>query len=154
MVLWCLFLFAFFLFARKSNLVPDSLQYQNKKFLLRKDVESFGNNLIVHIKLSKTIQFGQRILKLPLVEIPGSVLCPVKAFNKMCKMVPALPSDPLFTLPNKKVVTYYQYQNRLRHFIKKNWVKSRRILYALDEARRVIICISIKSTCRIDKNAW
>ena len=33
MVLWCLFLFAFFLFARKSNLVPDSLQYQNKKFL-------------------------------------------------------------------------------------------------------------------------
>ena len=119
MVLWCLFLFAFFLFARKSNLVPDSLQYQNKKFLLRKDVESFGNILIVHIKWSKTIQFGQRNLKLPLVEIPGSVLCPVKAFNKMCKMVPALPSDSLFTLPNKKVVTYYQYQNRLRHFIKK-----------------------------------
>ena len=111
MVLWCLFLF-FCIFARKSNLVPDSLQYQNKKFLLCKDVESFGNILIVHIKWSKTIQFGQRFLKLPLVEIPGSVLCPVKAFNKMCKMVPALPSDQLFMLPNKKVVTYYQYQNR------------------------------------------
>ena len=118
-VLWCLFLFAFFLFARKSNLVPDSLQSQHKKFLLREDVESFGNILIVHIKWSKTIQFGQRTLKLPLIKIPGSVLCPVKAFNKMCKMVPALPSDPLFTLPKKKCVTYYQYQNKLRYFIQK-----------------------------------
>ena len=34
-VFWCLFLFAFFLFARKSNLVADSENYVHKKFLLR-----------------------------------------------------------------------------------------------------------------------
>ena len=39
-VFWCLFLFAFFLFARKSNLVPDS-KYDLKKgkCLLRKNVQ-------------------------------------------------------------------------------------------------------------------
>ena len=118
-VFWCLFLFAFFLFARKSNLVPDSVHSQFKRFLLRGDIESLGNVLIVHINWSKTIQFGQKILKLPIVEIPGSVLCPIKAFNKMCEMVPARPSDPLFSLPNNKCVTYYQYQKRLRYFIQK-----------------------------------
>ena len=34
-------------------------------------------------------------------------------------MVPARPSDPLFSLPNNKCVTYYQYQKRLRYFIQK-----------------------------------
>ena len=40
LVYWCLFLFAFFLFARKSNLVPSSRKdRKEKKFLLRKDVK-------------------------------------------------------------------------------------------------------------------
>ena len=62
-VFWCLFLFAFFLFARKSNLVPDSVHSQFKRFLLRGDIESLGNVLIVHINWSKTIQFGQKIFE-------------------------------------------------------------------------------------------
>ena len=118
-VLWCLFLFAFFLFARKSNLVPDSLHSQNRKCLLRKDVEVFDNFLVVHIHWSKTIQFGQRKISLPLVRIHGSVLCPVTAFENMCKMVPALSLDPLFSLPEKKCITYYLYQTRLRYFIQR-----------------------------------
>ena len=58
-VYWCLFLFAFFLFARKSNLVPDSENYVNKKFLLRDDIQICENTLIVNVKWSKTIQFGE-----------------------------------------------------------------------------------------------
>lgn len=118
-VLWCLFLFGFFLFARKSNLVPDSNNYKEKKFLTRENVQVVGDILLVHIKWSKTIQFGQRIIEIPLVKIPGSVLCPVKAFTNMCKAVPALPSAPLFSLPKGKCITYYQYQNKLRYFIGK-----------------------------------
>lgn len=118
-VFWCLFLFAFFLFARKSNLVPDRSTYSNKRFLLREDVEDFGTILIVNFKWSKTIQFGQRILKIPIVKIPGSNLCPVKAFQLMCKLVSAEGSDPLFSLPRRKFITYLQYQNKLRDLINK-----------------------------------
>ena len=118
-VFWCLFLFAFFLFARKSNLVPDSENYVHKKFLLREDVQICDNILVVNIKWSKTNQFGERMLQIPLVEIPGSDLCPFKAFKCMCQIVRAKDSDPLFSLPKKKCITYTTYQSKLRETIAK-----------------------------------
>lgn len=61
-VYWCLFLFVFFLFARKSNLVPDSIKdLKNNNILLRRDVQILDDILIVTMKWSKTIQFGQRV---------------------------------------------------------------------------------------------
>ena len=64
--LWCLFLFAFFLFARTWNLVPDTSK-DFSKCLLRKDVRFFGNNLIVSFYWTKTIQCRDRVLQLPLL---------------------------------------------------------------------------------------
>ena len=65
-VFWCLFLFAFFLLARKSNLVPTSKKdLLEKKFLLRKDVVDKGDYLVVHMRWTKTIQTGERILEIP-----------------------------------------------------------------------------------------
>ena len=53
-VYWCLFLFAFFLFARKTNLVPTTRKdYKQKKILLRKDVKPGYNHLIVCMRWSK-----------------------------------------------------------------------------------------------------
>ena len=119
-VYWCLFLFAFFLFARKSNLVPDSTKdIKNNKILLRRDVQIFDDILIVTMKWSKTIQFGQRVLKTPLIEIPHSVLCPVSAFKQMCKSVKAKDSDPLFSLPSGKCIIYSLFQTKLRQLIEK-----------------------------------
>ena len=70
----------FFLFARKSNLVPAVKTYLKKKeFLCHKDVECFENTLIINMRWSKTIQFGERLLQTLLIAIPGSNLCPVAA---------------------------------------------------------------------------
>ena len=56
MVFWCLFLFAFFSFARKSNLVPDNdTDISNPRFLLRKDVELINDRLIITMRWSKTV---------------------------------------------------------------------------------------------------
>ena len=120
LVYWCLFLFAFFLFARKSNLVPSSSKdRKEKKFLLRKDVKFGNDHLLIHMKWSKTIQFGERVLETPLIAIPGSVLCPVSAYKRMCKKVRAKNSDPLFTLPDKSCITYKMFQSKLRLLISK-----------------------------------
>ena len=55
---WCLFLFAFFLFARKSNLVPTSKSDLKKRMcLLLKDIQIISEHLIVSFRWSKTIQF-------------------------------------------------------------------------------------------------
>lgn len=119
-VYWCLFLFAFFLFARKSNLVPTSKKdIQTKKFLLRKNVYMEKEFLIVSMNWSKTIQFGERELQTPLISIPGSILCPVNAYKLMCKNIKAGPEDPLFSLPDKKYITYSKFQLKLRDLISK-----------------------------------
>ena len=119
-VYWCLFLFAFYLFARKSNLVPTTKKdLKSKKFLLRKNISSEEGFLLVTMHWSKTIQYGERTLQTPLVPIPGSILCPVAAYNAMCSQVKAKSDAPLFSLPNGKYVTYSNFQSKLRGLISK-----------------------------------
>ena len=85
--IWCCILFMFFLMARKSNMVPVSVKdFDPDKQLLRQDIV-FKGCLVVLIKWSKTNQFGSRLLKVPLVTIPGSDPCPVKAYRNMTMYV-------------------------------------------------------------------
>lgn len=116
----CLFLFAFFLLARKSNLVPSSKKdILQKRFLLRKNVEDHGSFLVVNMKWTKTIQKGERVLQIPLTQAKDSHLCPVRIFRKMCKLIPANSDAPLFLLPNNKVITYSMFQSKFRYCIHK-----------------------------------
>ena len=120
LVYWCLFLFAFFLLARKSNLVPTSSKdLKNRHFLLRNNVEDHKQFLIVNLSWTKTIQAGERLLQIPLVPIKESILCPVRAFKNMCKTVPTSDESPLFVLSNKKIVTYNMFQRKLRFLLHK-----------------------------------
>ena len=117
-VFWCLFLFAFFLVARKSNLVPTTKgDIINNRCLFRRDVTKCDDNLVVVMNWSKVIQFGERQLKTPLLRLPGSILCPVRAYEKMIKTIKASLDDPLFLFSNKKPVTYYYFQKKLRSVI-------------------------------------
>ena len=119
-VFWCLFLFAFFLVARKSNLVPTSLSDIKKGHCLcRNNVEYFGDNLLVRTNWSKTIQFRERELKTPLLKLQDSVLCPVQAFTNLCKVSKLEPKSPLFLLDNGKPITYTLFQKKLKSCIEK-----------------------------------
>lgn len=97
-VIWCLFLFLFFLFARKSQFIVDSgSQLEMSHLVQRQDVTVTESGLQVRFRWSKTHQSGGEPLVIPLSRIPGSVLCPVSAFQRMVHLVPASPSEPLFT---------------------------------------------------------
>ena len=98
----CAFLFAFFLFARISNLVPESLGascVHDYKRIYRGDVVPTHYGLCVQFTWSKTNKLGKRILELPLIRVPNSPLCPVCMFHLMCELVPAPASAPLFCPP-------------------------------------------------------
>jgi hypothetical protein len=89
-------LFAFFLIARKSNLVPTNLcELDNHRFLLRKDVVDCGSFLLVKMRWSKTIQTGERVLEIPLHSIDKS----------------------LFLLKSRKPVTYSLFMKKLKFCI-------------------------------------
>ena len=90
-------LFAFFLLARLSNIVPKSVTLNSvKPFLCRKDILQVDDILVVVFHWTKTIQKSERKLSIPLVPIPGSPLCPVSAYLAMIREQPASPSSPVF----------------------------------------------------------
>ena len=98
-VFWCIFLFALFFMLKKSNLVPDSVHsFDAKKQWTRGKVFINKGVAIVALEWTKTIQSGERRLKIPLVNILGSILCPVNAYIRMCKVILAPDDSPAFVL--------------------------------------------------------
>ena len=75
--------------------------------------------LVVEIRWSKTIQFGERKLVVPLIPIPGSVLCPVMAYRIMCEKVRVIDTKPLFSLSRNNYITYSKFQIKMRQLIEK-----------------------------------
>ena len=103
--LFCAFLFAFFLMARLANIVPESqAKFDPKRHLTRGDVVADAHGLLVTFKATKTIQFGERKLRIPLIRIPGSPLCPVRVYLRMVRLMPAPAKSALFLLPKHRGV--------------------------------------------------
>ena len=119
---WCLFLIAVFLMSRKSHLVHSTLaESKTNKQLRRKDFIISENGFTVIIRWSKTIQFRERILEIPVLAIPDSPLCPLSALKQMIHLTPA-PEDALaFILPGGKYrpVLYHEFNKMLRVLIRK-----------------------------------
>ncbi len=114
--LWCCFLLGFYLFARKSNLVPPSrFKFDSSKHLCRRDILLARDHLLVYIKWSKTIQNGERYLLIPLQALPGSPLCPRAAFVHMCKLLPAGGPRPAFLIPHGQGLVTLTHSSFTRH---------------------------------------
>lgn len=93
-----LFLVAFFSFLRKSNLVVPSVRVNSPKVPRRSDFHMSQHGAFLNIHATKTIQFFQRALCVPLPSIPGSPLCPVAALQHHLRLNAVRPSDPLFSV--------------------------------------------------------
>ena len=80
---WAICLVSFYGMLRKSHLLvksPGSLDSSQQ--LLRSDFHTYSWGSLVTIRWSKTIQFRERVVQLPLPAIPGSPLCPVLAIKR------------------------------------------------------------------------
>ena len=96
-----LFLVAFFSFLRISNLVPRTLSdigSPQASHLTRSCVRFFPQGACLRITRTKTIQFNQRVLEIPLPLISGSPLCPVTAIRQYIASTPLQPHMPLFII--------------------------------------------------------
>ena len=62
----------------------------------RSSVICHDDFLLVKVNWSKTIQFKQKTLYVPISSIQGSRLCPVKAYKLLLSMVPACQDYPAF----------------------------------------------------------
>jgi len=114
---WAVMVSGFLLFARIGNLLPKSHSYDRSKQLSRSDVYVARDCLVFSLKWTKTIQFAQRVLQVPLYANPHSRLCPKKALLNMVKVSPNSPRDHLFSYSTSfgsAIITQYQFVDFLR----------------------------------------
>ena len=119
LVFWGVVVVGFFTFFRKSNLVPDSKEtFDPKKQLTRGSVWFDDTLAILTITWSKTIQYRQRAIEIPLFPVPNSPLCPVTLVKALmaCR---GKPSRPLFSLKGGSPFTYTAFHKKLRQVLHK-----------------------------------
>ena len=66
------------------------------KQVYHKNVMFSDTAILVAVKGSKTIKYGERELCVPVCNVPGSKLCPVSAYKKLITMVPTPHTFPAF----------------------------------------------------------
>lgn len=87
--------------------------------LLRSHFEFTPYGACLTIVSSKTIQFRERVVKIPIVKSHGSVLCPIRWLRKYLSQVPVNPGSPLFIMPRSlKPMSYAYFSDRLKRAIK------------------------------------
>ena len=114
LVFWSVVVVGFFSFFRKSNLIPDTKDsFDPSKQLSRKSVKFDDTLAILKVTWSKTIQYRQRVVEVPLFPIPNSPLCPVTLVKALmaCR---GKPTHPLFSLRRGEPLTYPAFHKKFR----------------------------------------
>ncbi|CAG2211241.1 unnamed protein product [Mytilus edulis] len=116
---WAACLVAFFSFFRKSNLLTPSVNdFDPDRHLSRHNVFFREDGVLLRISKSKTIQFAERCLDIPLPAIKKLPLCPSQALLLNFKMVPAVQTpSPAFLYQNGEdtiPLTYAVFLARLK----------------------------------------
>ena len=114
-------LFSFF---RKSNLlIPSVDKFDPRKHLCQTDVQFLPSGAILLVRWSKTIQFQERILHIPMPHIANSPFCPSAALLICLRMLPDQKNPtPLFCYPSGnsiKPITHAAFIKRLRDCLNK-----------------------------------
>ena len=121
---WAICLVSFFGMLRKSHLLASSAQqFDPAKQLLTSDLELLPWGALITLRWSKTIQFRERVVQLPLPLIPNSPLCPIVAIQRALSFTVNAPSpSPAFmwfdpSSLSHKIFTYSLFLKRLRRVL-------------------------------------
>ena len=102
MIAWVGLLLGFYMFLRKSNLVPDSMDKFDSKYQFTKqdvNISNLDKPMMFEIRWSKTIQLRHKVLRLPVLPAKNKWICPVFWVHKLLTDIPAPPQFPLLALP-------------------------------------------------------
>ena len=128
---WCSYLTGFRCLLRKSNLVPDSLsKFEPEKGLSRSKISlPEGKNVaLVYLNWSKTNQFNNREIVIPMVGDTSSALDPVFHLKKLfsSNILPGhLPAFSYIKNGRVMCVTYSKFTKDLRDLLDKSGFRSK-----------------------------
>ena len=121
LALWCSYLAAFFGLFRKSNVVPENASFDPKKTLTRNHIILDRENKVVyiHVTFSKTIQFCQRDLFIPIPSNNNPALDLYRHLVKLFDLVKVPGTSPAFSFTSTSFVTYKVFTDRLKVLLTK-----------------------------------
>ena len=100
-IAWTAVLLGFYMFLRKSNLVPEAMdKFNSAQQFTRADVTLLGleRAMMFEVRWTKTLQFRQKVLRFPVLPAKNKAICPVFWVYKMLSDNPGNPDDPLFLI--------------------------------------------------------
>ena len=115
--MWAAGLLMFFCMLRRANVLVSSLRCFNvAKHLRRCDISFFHWGAMITIRWTKTIQYQQRVLRIPIPRIHNHPLCPVQAIFHYFSICPQAPSDgPIFMYPGARGLVPLSPDNFIKH---------------------------------------
>ena len=117
--MWACLALSFRSLLRKSNLVPDTVKTPGGHYIRRGSLSFASWGLEVSVSSSKTVQYGQRVFKVPITLSPGSPLCAASLVLAHCQEFPSAdPMSPVFLVRKKDVIVPLTYA-ALLSFLKK-----------------------------------
>ena len=123
MAAWIGLLSGFYLLLRKSNLVPDSTNlFSGRHQLMRQNFVRMRDCYVARVYWSKTIQYHQRCLEIPMLPNIDWRLCPVYWLDRYFMAVPAEGTDPAFCVAKEGVnqsLTYPQLTYWLKEWVER-----------------------------------
>ena len=114
--LWAVLVFCFRTLLRKSNVVPDSSS-KMLHVVRRCDIEFCDWGMWVRVKSSKTLQFAEYVLEIPVHYVQDLSFCVVSMLKRHFTEMPAAGDSPLFLKPGASGNVPVLYNDLLR-FIK------------------------------------
>ena len=85
-IAWTAVLLGFYMFLRKSNLVREAMdKFQAEQQFTTADVNLLGleRAMMFEIRWTKTLQFKQKVLRVPVLPTQNKAICPVFWVHKM-----------------------------------------------------------------------
>lgn len=113
LIFWCAICLSFRCLLRKSHFTDSP------HMLTRSQIEFTEYGMILNITSSKTIQFKERIVRIPIVESPGSILCPVRWMKIYLELCAVPLKGPLFLEKSGKALSYRKFMERLKKLVVK-----------------------------------
>ena len=98
--MWCGIMLSFRSLLRKSNIVPVTYT-DSDHVITRKDVVFTKDGMLLSVRSTKTIQYKERVLEIPVLSIPGSPFCVVTLLREHFARFP-MPGDSLLLVRETK----------------------------------------------------
>ena len=119
LALWCSYLVAFYGLFRKANVVPETGPIDPKRTLSRGNISLDRINKVVyiHVTFSKTINFCQRDLFIPIPSNDDPALDLFRHIAKLMDTVEAPSTAPAFSFSTTNFVSYRMFTDRLKNLL-------------------------------------